>query len=167
MGTKSAKRRLRKLAGKERRFRKDTNHAISKQIVAVAKGTRCGIALENLKGIGKRVTVRKKQRAMFSGWSFYQLQQFIRYKAESQGVVVVFIDPHDNSQCCSECFHIERGNRRSQSGFCCRRCGHAEHADPGAAKVISILGLRQWSNGGEVAPMRLQLQATAFEAVVN
>jgi hypothetical protein len=33
--------------------------------------------------------------------------------------------------------------------------------------VIRILGLRQWSNGGEVAPMRLQPQATAFEAVVN
>ena len=135
VGTRSAKRRLRKRSGKEKRFRKDTHHVISKQIVAVAEGTRCGIA------------VRKKQRAMFSGWSFYRLQQFIRYKAESQGVVVVFIDPHYTSQCCSKCFHIERGNRRSQSEFCCRRCGHAEHADLNAAKVIRILGptsMVQW-----------------------
>jgi transposase len=125
------------------------------------------MVLENLKGIGRRVAVRKKQRAMFSGWSFYQLQQFIRYKAESQGVAVVFIDPHYTSQCCSKCFHIERGNRRFQSEFCCRRCGYAEHADPGAAKVIRILGLRQGSYGVEVALMRLQLQVTAFEAVVS
>jgi hypothetical protein len=33
----------------------------------VAKGTRSGIALENLKGIGKRVTVRKKLAAYVFG----------------------------------------------------------------------------------------------------
>jgi hypothetical protein len=57
--------------------------------------------------MGKQVTVGKKQAAMFSGWSFYQLQRFIRYKAESLGVAVVFIDPRHTSQCCSKCFHIE------------------------------------------------------------
>lgn len=104
---------------------------------------------------------------MISGRSFYQLQQFIRYKAESRGVVGMFIDPHYTSRCCSNCFHFERGNRRSQSEFCCRRCGHAEHADSGGAKVIRILRLRQWCYGGEIAWMRLQLQATAFEVVVS
>ncbi|HEX5555666.1 MAG TPA: transposase, partial [Chitinophagaceae bacterium] len=37
VGTKSAKRRLKKLSGKERKFKKDTNHIISKEIVADAK----------------------------------------------------------------------------------------------------------------------------------
>jgi len=37
--TRSAKRRLKKLAGKERRFAKHVNHVISKQIVAVAERT--------------------------------------------------------------------------------------------------------------------------------
>ena len=50
-GTKSAKKRLKKLAGKEARFRKQENHRISKTIVAVAKGTGRGIALEDLKEI--------------------------------------------------------------------------------------------------------------------
>ncbi|HEX5553594.1 MAG TPA: transposase, partial [Chitinophagaceae bacterium] len=79
VGTKSAKRRLKKLSGKERKFKKDTNHIISKEIVADAKRTHCGIAMEDLKGIrkGKGKKVRKKQRATFSGRSFYELRQFI------------------------------------------------------------------------------------------
>jgi hypothetical protein len=40
-----------KLSGKERKFKKDTNHIISKEIVADAKRTHCGIAMEDLEGI--------------------------------------------------------------------------------------------------------------------
>jgi putative transposase len=63
IGTRSAKRKLKRLSGKERRFAKDTNHCISKKLVAKAKDTNRAIALENLKGIRSRVTVRRKQRA--------------------------------------------------------------------------------------------------------
>ncbi len=49
-GTKSAKRHLKKVSGRERRFKKDTNHTISKRIVTKAKVTGRGIALEDLKG---------------------------------------------------------------------------------------------------------------------
>jgi len=62
-GTRSAKRKLKQLSGKERRFAKDTNHTISKQLVAKAKDTNRAIALEDLQGIRTRVTVRRKQRA--------------------------------------------------------------------------------------------------------
>src|SRR3990172_6364988 len=50
-GTLSSRRRLKKLAGKEQRFAKDVNHVISKHIVAKAKDTARGIALEDLGGI--------------------------------------------------------------------------------------------------------------------
>lgn len=49
-GTKSAKRHLKKLSGRERRFKRNVNHTISKQIVQSAKDTHRAIALENLKG---------------------------------------------------------------------------------------------------------------------
>ncbi|MDD3071787.1 MAG: transposase [Methanoculleus horonobensis] len=61
-GTKSAKRRLRKISGRERRFKTNTNHVISKRIVCAAQGTKRGIALEDLKGILLRTTVTKGQR---------------------------------------------------------------------------------------------------------
>src|SRR6266545_4672999 len=47
-GSLAAKRHLRKLAGKQRRFQKDTNHRISKQLVQKAKDTQRAIALEDL-----------------------------------------------------------------------------------------------------------------------
>lgn len=59
VGTLSAKRRLRKLKGKQSRFQKKTNHEIAKAIVETAKGTGRGIALEDLEGIRSRITVRK------------------------------------------------------------------------------------------------------------
>jgi transposase len=60
--TKSSKRKLKKVSGKERRFRTDINHCVSKYLVEKAKDANVGIALEDLSGITKRTTVRKTQR---------------------------------------------------------------------------------------------------------
>jgi putative transposase len=54
VGTKSAKRKLKRLSGKELRFKKDTNHVISKHIISKAKGTTRTIGIENLKHIRAR-----------------------------------------------------------------------------------------------------------------
>ena len=75
--TKSALRRIRKVGHRESRFRRDVNHCISKHLIQKAKGTAQGIALENLKGIRERTTVRKEQRAKRAGWSFWQLRSFL------------------------------------------------------------------------------------------
>jgi IS605 OrfB family transposase len=82
-GTKSAKRRLKKVSRKESRFRTDTNHCVSKYLVEKAKDTNCAIALEDLSGINSRATVRKSQRSERLSWAFYQLRSFITYKGES------------------------------------------------------------------------------------
>jgi IS605 OrfB family transposase len=92
-GTRSAKRKLKRLSGKERRFAKDTNHCISKQLVAKAKDTNRAIALEDLAGIRLRITVRRSQRAAFHSWSFYQLRSFVTYKAKRIGVPVFLLTP--------------------------------------------------------------------------
>ena len=139
-GTPSAKRRLKKVAGKEALFRKDINHCISKELVAVAKGTNSGIVLEDLKYIRERITVRKQQRARHHGWSFAQLREFISYKAFMEGVEVKLVDPHYTSQRCSNCGHIERKNRKSQYRFLCLKCGHDAHADYNAACNLASMG---------------------------
>jgi putative transposase len=128
-GTKSAKRHLKRLSGHEARFRSDVNHTISKHIVAKAKGTGRGIALEDLLGIRSRATVRKGQRAMHSGWAFFQLRSFLSYKGALAGVPVVAVDPRNTSRTCPSCDHIDKANRRSQSEFCCKSCGFSDHAD--------------------------------------
>jgi IS605 OrfB family transposase len=135
-GTKSAKRHLKKIKNKEAGFRKDFNHCVSKKIVEEAKGTFCGISLENLKNIRNKTTVRKSQRAKHSGWSFYQLQKFIEYKALINGVDVKYIDPAYTSRECFECGHIDKKNRRTQEKFLCVSCNHSDNADSNAAKNI-------------------------------
>ena len=136
-GTKSAKRRLRKISGRERRFKTNTNHVISKQIVCAAQGTKRGIALEDLKGILQRTTVRRDQRERHHKWAFHQLRSFIEYKARRGGVRVQVIDGAYTSQQCSSCGFVHPGNRTSQAAFRCRACGHTENADINAAKNIA------------------------------
>jgi len=135
-GTKSAKRLLKKRRRKENRFATDVNHTISKRLVAKAKGTSRGIALEDLKGIHERITVRKAQRRSHHSWSFYQLRQFIEYKARLAGVPVVLVDPRNTSRTCPECGTIDKANRPTRDHFCCVSCGFAGPADTIAAVNI-------------------------------
>lgn len=140
IGTRSAKRRLRQLSGRESRFRKDVNHQISKRIVERAKVTDCAIALEDLTSIRKRTTVRRSQRAKHHSWAFYQLRSFIEYKAQRAGIPVVLVDPAYTSRTCSVCGHCEKKNRKSQSRFECEACGYTANADYNAAKNIAAGG---------------------------
>lgn len=135
-GTHSARRRLRKLSGKERRFATWVNHNISKRIVEKAKGTDRGIALEELGGIRERVTVRRSQRATLHSWSFFQLRSFIEYKAKRFGVVVRAVDPRNTSRTCPCCGHVDKANRKSQDKFLCVDCGYSGLADHIAAVNI-------------------------------
>ncbi|MFD0900000.1 RNA-guided endonuclease InsQ/TnpB family protein [Actinomadura sediminis] len=144
-GTKSARRRLRHLAGREARFAADTNHRISKQIVAEAQRTCRGIALEDLGGIRERVRLKKPQRAALHTWSFAQLGAFIAYKARRAGVAVVRVDPRNTSRGCSVCGHIDKSNRPDQAAFRCTSCGFAEHADVNAARNIAARGAAGWA----------------------
>jgi IS605 OrfB family transposase len=136
-GTRSAKRKLKRLSGKERRFAKDTNHCISKKLVAKAKDTNRAIALEDLRGIRERVTVRRSQRATLHSWAFYQLRSFLTYKAKRAGISVFLVDPRNTSRTCPACGHIDKANRPSQSKFSCLVCGFAGLADHIAAVNIS------------------------------
>lgn len=131
--TKAARRRLKKLSGKESRFARDVNHRISKEIVAIAKGTNRGIVLEDLTGIRGRFTVGRNMRGVLHSWSFGQLGGFVEYKAERKGVPVYWDDPAYTSQECNRCGHISRKNRPDQRTFKCRQCGFKTHADKNAA----------------------------------
>ncbi len=139
-GTKSAKRRLKKMAGHESRFRRCVNHVIAKTLVAKAKDTQAALVLEDLTGIRDRITVRKSQRNKQSSWSFAQLRTFVTYKALLAGIVVLFVDPRNTSRTCAKCGFVEKRNRRSQAEFLCLRCGHTANADINAAKNLATRG---------------------------
>lgn len=97
--------------------------------------------LEDLTGINQNTVVRKKQRAERLSWAFYQLRQFITYKAKLAGIPVILIDPVYTSQTCNKCGHCEKSNRKNQAEFCCKKCGHSNNADWNAARNIRDKGL--------------------------
>ncbi|HEY7358592.1 MAG TPA: RNA-guided endonuclease TnpB family protein [Ktedonobacterales bacterium] len=146
-GTKSAKRHLKRLRRTERRFHQHTNHCISKQLVAKAKTSHRGIAMEDLRHIRQRTdaTVRKSQRHRHASWSFFQLRAFLSYKAALAGVCLHLVDPRNTSRTCAVCGHCEKANRKSQAEFVCRNpfCGHAAPADWNAAINISRAAVKQ------------------------
>ncbi len=135
-GTRAARRKLRKISGRQARYQRDINHQIAKRVVAKAQRHCHAIALEQLQGIRGRITARRRQRSRLTNWSFSQLQRFIVYKAALAGVRVLFVSPEHTSQRCPACGLIDRRNRRSQEEFCCVGCGLAGCADAIAARNI-------------------------------
>lgn len=148
-GSKSAKRHLKKLRGKQARFRRNCDHVLSKQIVAsVEPGAT--LVLENLRDIRKRTKIKKRTETSrrLHSWSFAQLKGFIEYKAEERGCTVAVVDPRHTSQACSRCGHQARNNRRSRGRFVCRKCGYELHADLNAARNIAA---KYHASGGKSA----------------
>ncbi len=137
VGTRSAKRRLKKMSGREKRFQKNTNHILSKKLVQKAVQSRKALALEDLTGIRERTTVRRENRYERHCWAFFQLRMYIAYKAAWTGIEVKFVDPGNTSRTCSVCGHCAKANRQSQASFLCKQCGFCCNADINAAINIS------------------------------
>ena len=130
-GTRSSQKLLSKISGRERRFKAYWNHVISKQIVNNCEaGT---IVLEDLKNIRK---VRKGRKLNFwlNGWSFYQLQNFISYKAMQRGINIIKVNPYMTSQTCSKCGKV---GSRSKGFFVCSHCGYSLNSDLNASQNLA------------------------------
>jgi IS605 OrfB family transposase len=133
-GSRTSKRVLRRVSGRELRFVADSNHCISKKIVAHAKANNQRIVLEDLSGIRGRA--KRFMTRHLHGWSFAQLRVFVEYKAKAAGVEVATVDPAYTSKGCSRCLHI--GSRSSQSNFNCAHCGLRLNADINGARSVAV-----------------------------
>ena len=140
-GTRSARRRLRKIGRRENRWMRDVNHQVSKALVSrQSKPTL--FALENLSGV-RRATekARKSDRYVQVSWAFYQLRQMIEYKAKKAGHSVIVVDPRYTSQTCPTCGLVRKANRRKKTHeYQCSNCGYRSNDDRVAAMNIQRLG---------------------------
>lgn len=141
-GTRSAHRRLKAMKEREKRFIRDVNHRISKQLTNTPG---IGyIAFEDLTYIrrqaSKRTKTGRRRRNMLNQWSFSQLQEFTAYKAARKGIRVVMVDPSYTSQRCNRCGYVD-GRNRDRSRFDCKRCGWSDNADHNAASNIRDRGI--------------------------
>ena len=141
LGTRSAHRKLRKLSGRERRFVRDVNHVISKNIVSLPYDV---FALEALNpAYMKQNDQYKAIRKILGSWSPSELQKFIEYKAKDAGKTVIYVNPKYTSQRCSKCCYVDKNNRHG-SVFKCINCGLELNADLNASRNIEVLGKSEY-----------------------
>jgi len=137
-GTKSARRHLKKLSGKLRRFKENCDRIVAKDLLSnLMPGDT--IVFEKLTNIrercGQRRKARKKHRSNMGRWSFKRLENAINYVAELNGIYVGYVEPHYTSQMCSKCGIILKSNRENQYFYSCS-CGLKLNADLNASRNI-------------------------------
>lgn len=135
-GIKTRTKALEKISGKIANFKQTKNHNWSRYIVDEAVRMGCGtIQMEDLSGIAT-------DNAFLKTWTYYQLQQYIEYKAEEKGIKFVQVKPNYTSARCSKCGHVHLFNkdkwRPEQEKFICQVCGFSINADVNGARNIAI-----------------------------
>lgn len=148
-GTSSAKRRLKRLAGKELRWARTTLHQISRGFVDSLKDGEY-IALEGLPKTRasdiEKPCKCKDHPAAVRGWAISRLLSMLSYKCADAGIRVVYASPDFTSQRCPRCGTIHKNNRRTQALFRCVNCGFQHNAD-----YVAALNLREQARGGWAA----------------
>ena len=128
-GTHSAKRLLKALSGKEKRFSNNFLHCLAKKL---ANDPDVSIyILENLTKI-KSKKYNKKSNKVVSNWGFKQFEMLLKYKAETSGVKINFVDARFTSQICSCCGMIDK-QARNKGLYNCSRCKLLINSDINAA----------------------------------
>ena len=142
-GTKSAKRRLKQLSGRENRWMTDVNHQLSKTLVQ-HYGANTLFVLEDLTGVTFDTNdLPKSLRNQHRSWAFYQLEQMLTYKAHLNDSEVITVSAQYTSQRCPQCGIIRKDNRNHEHHeYCCVNCGYRSNDDRIGAMNIQELGQR-------------------------
>ena len=147
-GTKSAKRRLKAISGRENRWMSDINHQISKTLVE-KYGEDTLFVLEDLTGVSfeeSNLSRTAKQNYDLRSWAFYQLEQFLTYKAHENRSEVLKVSAQYTSQRCPKCGTIHKESRDHHKHLYCCQCGYQSNDDRIGAMNIQLLGT-MWISG--------------------
>lgn len=141
-GTPSSRRRLKAIGQRENRWMQDVNHCVSKALVE-NNPEHTLFVLEDLTGIRHATErVKRKGRYVSVSWSFYDLEQKLKYKAARNHSMVINVSPKYTSQTCPICGHTERGNRdKKRHLFTCRNCGYHSNDDRIGAMNLYRMGI--------------------------
>lgn len=128
---------IRKQEHKEHRYIQDQNHKISRKIVNMAMEERVSvIKMEKLTNIRQTTRTSRKNAKNLHNWTFYQLQNFIAYKAALAGIRVIEVNPAYTSQTCPNC---GTRNKAMDRTYHCS-CGYRAHRDRvGAINIMANL----------------------------
>jgi putative transposase len=142
--------RLARLHARARRRRQDAIHKLttvlakSHGLVVVedlAVGAMSRSARGTVEAPGHNVSAKAGLNREILERAWGELRRQLGYKCAERGGRLIAVSAAYSSQECSACGHVAAENRPSQAVFACVACGHAEHADVNAAKVIRQRGI--------------------------
>jgi len=137
VGTRSARRLLRRLGSNEAAVTGHLLHVASKALVSYAVGVGARrIVLEDLTNIrDSSLSKGKDLRSKVHRWPYVDARFKITYKAAAVGIEMETVSPKNTSRGCNACGHVSASNRKGLH-FHCQKCGHREDADRHASKNI-------------------------------
>ena len=176
---RKARVRVARLQRKVRRQREHTLHTLSsryaknhgvvvvedlqiKNMTASAKGTvdEPGSNVPQKAGLNRRI--------LDAGWG--KFVELLSGKLSAAGGRLVKVPAAYSSQTCAVCGVVDAASRVTQASFVCTGCGHQDHADSNAAKVI----LSRRTGGGDVCrgdsvarPLKQKLRVARRGTVVH
>lgn len=125
-------------------------HRISKNIVNNAVKTKSMIVFEDLNGIRKLYRKGngqgRKYRRRLNGWSFYELQRQVEYKARWEGIPVRFVNPRRTSMMCPVCGDRIQGDMYNRRKLWCSNCKRLMDRDVVASLNISYKGWARFTH---------------------
>ena len=140
--TPSSRRRLKAIGSRENRWMNDVNHCLSKALVENnPDGTL--FVFEDLADVRTATErVRKRHRYVSVSWSYYDLEQKLKYKVLRNHQMVVNVDPRYTSQTCPKCGHVSKSNRNKKNHiFVCENCGYSSNDDRIGAMNLHRMGI--------------------------
>ena len=137
--------RIARLRARVVRRRRDALHKVSHRLATehrlvavesldVRAMTRSARGSIEQPGRNVRAKAALNREVLERGWG--ELHRQLQYKCQWHGSQLVAVDPRYTSQTCSVCGTVDGRSRESQARYACRQCGHVEHADINAARVI-------------------------------
>jgi len=152
---------VKRISHKEKRMVNQQLHIIANEIIAYAKQfEKPVIVMEELKNIRKNMNGSAKLNRRLHTWSFRKLQEYIEYKANLEGISVVYVNPKNTSKRCHRCGHVAQVNGRE---FRCSKCGLVYNRDLNSAINIAHV-LTRGMGWGSCEPPELPDEALAVKA---
>lgn len=140
--TRNARRRLLAIGKRENRWMSNVNHCLTKALVD-HYGANTLFVLEDLTGITfdeKILRGTNQQRNDKRSWAFYQLEQFLKYKVEEVGSLIINVSARYTSQRCPKCGIVDKTQRHHKDHEYRCSCGYRTNDDRVGALNLLELG---------------------------
>lgn len=158
-GTRSAKRKLRKVSGRRARFSRDWTRCEANEFLNNATSNNVdALAFEDLTGLKKdsqkKFFKTKKHNENMNQFDYRRMLDEILLRCNMKGIYVGDVNPMYTSQTCSQCGHVDPDSRKGDH-FHCINCDYDADPDDNASNVISQKYQTLLYSGGDTTLSRL------------